>query len=119
MMCPPVKSQAIEIDSSCEKPVHVVLCSIDDTPEPILGIESAMAEIGCVTDASGVVIGKVLACKTIDEDGGNETLKKVAMYFDGTVDQDYTGMWGVCPVNATCTNEGFLGVITNLDLLEN
>lgn len=102
--CSP-KSEPIEIASSCESPVNVNLCNA-------IGIETALTEVGCVVVA-GVVTGKVLACKTTSEDGLTETLKLVAMYFDGTQDSDYTGSWQVCGKDQVLLLEGCIPDVAN------
>lgn len=81
------------IGSECGDPLFVEICNA-------IGIETALTEVGCIfsTDplTPDVVIGKALACKVIDEATGVETYKIVAMYEDGTSDQNYTGPWGEC-----------------------
>lgn len=79
------------IGTSCDDPLFVQMCAA-------VGIETALTEVGCIFDPAddSVIIGKALACKTTDEATGVDTFKIVAVYEDGTVDQDYTGAWGEC-----------------------
>lgn len=100
----------VTIDSSCDEPLFVELCSTS------IGIETTMAELGCITDAEGVITGKVMVCKITDEATGDETIVMKAFLLDGTVIDDYTGEWSICSP-AGCEEETVLGVITDLSLL--
>lgn len=102
--------QQVQVVSSCEEPVFVELC-----PNSI-GIETAMAELGCIVDDDGEIIGKVMLCKITDEEDGSEIIKQTAYFEDGTIIQDYSGPWAVCAPDV-CVPEPFLGVITDLSLL--
>lgn len=83
----------------------------------IVGIETSMAELGCIVE-NGIVVGKIILCKTIDEDGGNEIVTKTAYYEDGTEIENYDGAWQVCS-QEPCQSENFIGVITDLTILSN
>ncbi len=81
----------VSIQSDCDSPVYVEIC-----PQSI-GIETALAELGCILGDAGEIIGKVFLCKvTADEQGAEDVVKAIAYYTDGTVVPDYTGEWGVC-----------------------
>lgn len=98
------------ITNTCADPISVTLC------EPI-GIETSMAELGCIADPStGELIGKIMLNKTINEDGTGEIITQTAYFEDGTVVQNYTGPWQVCAPDV-CVGETFIGVITDLSLL--
>ena len=99
----------VSIDTSCEDPLFVELCNT-------IGIETALAQLGCILDDQGVQIGSVMVCKTVDESTQEETLKQIAFYEDGTVINPYEGPWSVC-ASDVCIPETPLGVITDLSLL--
>lgn len=100
----------VEVISSCEEPVYVELCAGS------LGIETAMAQLGCIVDEEGIQIGVVMVCKITDESTGEETLVPKAFYEDGTIEDNYTGEWTVCAPDV-CQPEEPIGVITDLTLL--
>ena len=80
----------VKIESSCDEPVFVEIC-----PQSI-GIETALAELGCILGDEGQIIGKVMLCKITEELTGVETIKVTAYYTDGTIEENYSGPWGVC-----------------------
>ena len=80
----------VSIQSDCDSPVFVELC-----PQSV-GIETSLAELGCVLGPDGEVIGKVMLAKIIDEATGVETVTVTAYYTDGSIEENYTGEWGVC-----------------------
>lgn len=92
-----------------------LLGKCDEPPVPV-GIETSMAELGCIVDSEGTVIGKVILCKITDEETLAETVMMTAYYEDGTVVEEYTGPWEVCKQDF-CVSEEKLGVITDLNLL--
>ena len=100
------------IGGSCDNPMFVQMCTA-------IGIESAMTEVGCIVDTNdeSIVIGKALACKTVDEGTGEATFKIVAVYENGTVDQNYVGAWSECVNETICEEPSFIGVITDTTLL--
>jgi hypothetical protein len=65
-------------------------------PSPLLPVETAMAELGCISDLNGAQIGKVLLVRTVDENTGAVVTAQNAYYEDGTVVVGYTGPWSVC-----------------------
>lgn len=86
-------------------------------PNPLLPVETAMAELGCII-SDGEMIGKVILCKLIDENTGVQTVTQTAYFEDGTIISDYTGPWEVCTPDV-CQSEPFIGVITDLTILQN
>lgn len=86
-------------------------------PNEIVGIETSMAELGCIVE-NDVVVGKIMLCKTINEDGTGEVVTRTAYYEDGTEVPNYNGPWQVCTPEP-CQSEEFIGVITDLTVLSN
>jgi len=102
----------LDAGSDCTDPIYVEVCNQNM-------VESSMAELGCIVDASNMIIGKVMLCKVISEVDGSETVTQTAYFEDGTIVQNYTGSWSVCvPEAVSCEPEIFIGVITDLTLLE-
>lgn len=101
----------LSIETSCTDPLFVEICN--QTP-----VETAMAELGCIADGDGLIIGKVMICKIVDETTGVEIVTQTAYYQDGTVETNYSGAWQVCAPNR-CEPEVFMGVITDLSMLNN
>lgn len=99
----------LTLETSCTNPLFVEICN--QTP-----VETAMAELGCVVDGDGLVVGKVMLCKIIDETTGIETITQTAYYQDGTIENNYVGAWQVCAPES-CVAEAFMGVITDLSML--
>lgn len=100
----------VKVINDCDGPVMVELCPGS------FGIETSLAQLGCITGSDGQQIGKVMLCKTVDEETRAETVKQVAYFEDGTVQDPYTGPWSVCAPDV-CGPEPTLGVITDLTLL--
>lgn len=98
------------ITNTCDNPVNVSLCDA-------IGIETSMAELGCIVE-NDVIVGKIMLCKTINEDGTGEVITKTAYYEDGTEVPNYDGPWQVCAPEP-CQSETFIGVITDLTVLSN
>lgn len=87
---PTIVVEDVTIDSSCEEPVYVEVCN-NQTP-----IETSMAQLGCIEDEDGRVIGKVMLVKITDEQTQEEIVRQVAYYEDGTVTDPYSGEWVIC-----------------------
>ncbi len=109
--CGDTPPMSVELETSCTDPLFVEVCNQNM-------IETSMAELGCITDASGSIVGKVMICKITSEVDGSETVMQTAYYEDGTITQNYTGPWSVCGPEP-CKSEAFIGVITDLSLLSN
>ena len=92
MITPPCGEDAtpVRIISDCKEPVFVELC-----PQSV-GIETSLAELGCILGPDGEIIGKVFLSKVTSELDGSEVVNVTAYYTDGTVVEGYTGEWGVC-----------------------
>lgn len=97
------------IGDSCDNPIFTEICN--QVP-----VETAMASLGCISDASGQQIGKVMLCKITDELTGTSVVTQTAYYEDGTVTENYSGPWQVCQPDV-CLGEPFIGVITDLSIL--
>lgn len=81
-----------------------------------VGIELGSIEVGCITDAEGVVTGKVYMCIVKDELNTTTTTElKAVNYADGSIVAPYTGPISPCAGN--CPDEAPLGVITDLSQL--
>lgn len=80
----------VSVVSDCENPVFVEIC-----PQSI-GIETSLAELGCILGPNGEIIGKVMLSKITEEDTLQETVNVTAYYTDGTIEENYTGEWSVC-----------------------
>jgi hypothetical protein len=68
-------------------------------------VETALAELGCVVDAQGVLTGKVILIRTVDEDTGIVTVIKRLENVNGTSVEPYTGPWGPCPEHVPDTTK--------------
>lgn len=73
--------------------------SINNWDEMPLGIEAALAPVGCTVDEDGEVTGKVFVCKVVDEDNGAITYELKHIATDGTVTDNWTGDWVNCADN--------------------
>ena len=92
------------------------LCDILEALQMPVGIELGSIEVGCITDAEGVVTGKVYMCIVKDElNTTTATELKAVNYADGSIIAPYTGP--ISPCNGTCPDEAPLGVITDLSQL--
>ena len=73
------------------------LCEIRDLLADPTTVESAFADIGCIFDpATGESIGRVLACKETDAQGGNVSIELVGIIPGQEPIIPYTGDWGLC-----------------------
>lgn len=72
------------------------LCDIADNTANTRGIETSLAQIGCIKDADNNFVAAVMACKTVDEETLAESFVLKAFYTDGTVVDNYTGPWADC-----------------------
>ena len=72
------------------------LCEILEAIQEPIGIESSLAQLGCIKDADGNFLGSVMICKTVDEATGAESTVIKAFYTDGTEVSPYTGPWSEC-----------------------
>lgn len=92
------------------------LCEILEALQMPVGIELGSIEVGCITDAEGVVTGKVYMCIVKDEQNTTTTTElKAVSYADGSITSPYTGP--ISPCSGTCPDEAPLGVITDLSQL--
>lgn len=102
----------VTIDSSCDSPVFVQMCDTTVGSQ----VEISDVTLGHVLDADCVATGVVVLSKLVDEDTGLETQRRVAYMYDGSVVDPFVGSFGLpCPV--TCPIPAFMGVITDLSLL--
>lgn len=84
----------VKVISSCLDPVYTSICNWADMP---VGIEAALAPVGCTFDAGGVLTGSVFLCKIVDEATSAVTgTELVHIDTNGTLTQGWTGEWAVC-----------------------
>lgn len=93
--------------SSCTTPQYTEVCNLDDIQ---IGIEAGLAPVGCVKDASGTVVSKVFLCKIVDEATGATTFSYLLANSDGTVVENYSGVWEDC--SSECEINTAQGVLT-------
>lgn len=79
------------------------ICEKLETP---IGIESSLAQIGCIKNEDGTLSASVMACKTVDEATGVEDIVIKAFYTTGEIVSPYTGEWSECSAPAPLINLG-------------
>lgn len=114
---PPVLAGDVNITAQMYRGVDPSLLKKPECSNPMVPIETTMAELGCIVDADGQIIGKIMLTKTVNENDGSETVSQTAYYEDGTTVFDYSGPWQVCAPDQ-CVGETPMGVITDINLLK-
>lgn len=98
-------SAPLKIETSCDEPLHVQICGMDQ-------IEISDVKLGCALDVNGDPIGSVMFSRRFDEDTGIETTVLTAVLYDGTIVSPYTDLWGQCPPTDVCEPDVASGVLT-------